>query len=1029
MKGIDQFSFFQYPSNQDRGLPFWSWNCKVTEALIDEQLDMFKKMGFGGVTIHARTGLDTEYLGKEYMRLTKYAVEKCKEKGLICWLYDDDRFPSGAADGLVTKDWHFRQRCLLLTEQERPGFLQDQAAFDRALDAGEHPRGWYAASYAVQEGKARRLKAGEAVRSGERLRFGYVMLLEGEDWFQGETYADVMNPQAVRRFIDSTHEAYFRLLGGDFGSAVPAIFTDEPRMETRTNSHPKRLKDAASLDDVIIPWSDSLRERLKKQGMDILDLVPALVWELPECSFARYHFRNAASEQFVSSFLDQIGVWCREHRILMTGHVLSEDTLSAQAASLGDCMRCYRSMDVPGIDVLCDDRQFLAAKQAVSVAHQYGRSGVASELYGVTEWNCDFKTFKLQGDWQAALGINRRVPHLSWMSMEGEAKRDWPGSIFYQSPYWKEFSVLEDSFARLNTALTRGIPLIDLAVLHPVESMWLHLGNERDSQAVQRAMDEKFDQLVSRLLLSFHDFDFISESLLPDQKPFCDQDGLHVGKMVYRTVIVPEMETIRGTTLNALEQFRKQGGRLIFAGDIPGLVDALPSEKGKHLAELCERAADWEDLVRRLESPIAVKTAQGKSADNLLCQRRQEEEGEWLFLCHAYPRESCAEEHYYITLSGTYAPVRFDPMTGETAPLAARYEDGCTIISWCAYAQDSLLLHLRKGRSDVPSAPARAYTPYLTFGRPDIFSLEEPNPLLLDYARAKLDARMISEKTEILRLDNEIRKQLGFKQRYGSMMQPYAMEEKESHSLTLYYEFISETEAPCCLAMEHPENCRVIFNDQEITIRDAGWYVDKAIRTIPLPPLGKGNNTVVIQMPFHQKTNLENLYILGEFDVEARPAGQSVIRAKSGKKSLGDISSQGLPFYSGVVQYTFDFVIAEPGRYAVRVPQFAASLLTVSLDGESLGQIAYAPHRLTLDELNAGPHRMIIRAFIGRHNGFGYLHNNNSRFRWFGPDAWRTAGKDWTDAYRLKSGGILSPVLIERESVYSQSQYTADGVK
>ena len=140
--------------------------------------------------------------------------------------------------------------------------------------------------------------------------------------------------------------------------------------------------------------------------------------------------------------MDQIAGWCRAHGILMTGHVLSEDTLYAQAASLGEAMRGYRSMDIPGVDVLCDDRAFLAVKQAASVAHQMGREGVASELYGVTLWNADFKTFKLQGDWQAALGVTARVPHLAWMSMEGEAKRDWPGSIFTQQPWWREYAAI-----------------------------------------------------------------------------------------------------------------------------------------------------------------------------------------------------------------------------------------------------------------------------------------------------------------------------------------------------------------------------------------------------------------------------------------------------------------------------------------------------------------------------------------------------------------------------------------------------------
>lgn len=106
---------------------------------------------------------------------------------------------------------------------------------------------------------------------------------------------------------------------------------------------------------------------------------------------------------------------------------------------------------------------------------QNGREGVVSELYGVTHWDFDFKGHKLQGDWQTALGVTIRVPHLAFMSMEGEAKRDWPASINYQSPWWEQYSYIENYFARVNTALTRGKALVRVAVVHRSSLIGLHM--------------------------------------------------------------------------------------------------------------------------------------------------------------------------------------------------------------------------------------------------------------------------------------------------------------------------------------------------------------------------------------------------------------------------------------------------------------------------------------------------------------------------------------------------------------------------
>ena len=151
---------------------------------------------------------------------------------------------------------------------------------------------------------------------------------------------------------------------------------------------------------------------------------------------------------------------------MSTGHLLGEDSVRGQASCVGDAMRCYRESQLPGIDNLCDNRDFFAAKQATSIARQYGKAGILSEMYGVTQWDFDFKGYKLAGDWQAALGITVRVPHLAWASMNGEAKRDYPAAIGWQSPWYKDFSYIENHYARLNYCLTRGKAIVHVGVMH-----------------------------------------------------------------------------------------------------------------------------------------------------------------------------------------------------------------------------------------------------------------------------------------------------------------------------------------------------------------------------------------------------------------------------------------------------------------------------------------------------------------------------------------------------------------------------------
>ena len=59
---------FRQPGSAYRAAPLWSWNCKMTRETIDYTLEAMKDMGMGGAHLHCRTGLDTPYLGEEFMR-------------------------------------------------------------------------------------------------------------------------------------------------------------------------------------------------------------------------------------------------------------------------------------------------------------------------------------------------------------------------------------------------------------------------------------------------------------------------------------------------------------------------------------------------------------------------------------------------------------------------------------------------------------------------------------------------------------------------------------------------------------------------------------------------------------------------------------------------------------------------------------------------------------------------------------------------------------------------------------------------
>jgi len=106
---------FKNPTAEYRGTPFWSWNARLDIEQLFRQIEQFKQMGFGGFHIHSRTGLQTPYLSDEYINFVVACTEKAAKEQMLSWLYDEDRWPSGFAGGLVTNDPQYRARHLRWT--------------------------------------------------------------------------------------------------------------------------------------------------------------------------------------------------------------------------------------------------------------------------------------------------------------------------------------------------------------------------------------------------------------------------------------------------------------------------------------------------------------------------------------------------------------------------------------------------------------------------------------------------------------------------------------------------------------------------------------------------------------------------------------------------------------------------------------------------------------------------------------------------------------------------------------------------
>ena len=1047
MSKTELYEIFKNPGAEWRGKPFWSWNGELREDEIRRQIHVMKEMGLGGYFMHSRAGLITEYLGDEWFDLINAGADEGEKTGMEAWLYDEDRWPSGSAGGKVTVDPQYRMKSLVLTEQPRDAFVRDDGmclVFAARIDGvnvwGYRPITVTDDAQAVCDA----LDAETAGRPGEIKVLSFTVVPDRPNSnYNGTTYIDTMSRAAVDRFIALTHEQYKERCGERLGTSIKGIFTDEP--------HRGKAMDDMRISDGRLTCSmcytdDFFAEFEARCGYRAEDVLPELFYRPMGERLApvKRDWFNTADNLFLERFARPINDWCEQHGIVFTGHVLHEDSLTNQSVPHGSLMRFYEYMGAPGVDVLSEyNRCYWIVKQLSSAARQLGKKWLLSELYGCTGWQFNFKSHKAVGDWQALFGINLRCQHLSWYTMEGESKRDYPASILHQSPWYPYYNEVETYFARFGAFMTEGTPVCDVLVLNPIESVWAQAYRgwanwiSPDASATHIHILESNYTALFHILTSNHiDFDYGEEQMMeahasvdrdPDGKPV-----LRVGNMTYRSVIVSGMETIRPTTLQLLADFAAVGVKIIFAGDIPDYVNAVRDTAPMQFAAehgICT-AVEEDELIGALREitacPISVTKADGTAAHDVFVQMRSF--GDSLgFVLLNINRDNPTEALTVTVQNKKYQNAEFwDLRTGERFR-ADVMTDGESVILKTSLPAAGTAAFVLTAESDAAlppmPAPMTAGERFVIDGTFD-YETSEPNVCVLDFARFSFDGGDWSEEAEILRVDGMVRDTVGIERRGGEMLQPWYAKLHDTRvygRVRLEYTFNIETlpAGDLILAGERPERMHYAINGVALENDDThNFWIDDCFKkmVIPRSALKIGINAVTAEVDFMRTTNLEALYLIGDFGVSL-DGHRRTLTNRAEHLPAGDLANAAMPFYTGEVTYLLTpdkyaaLTVCDGERVLLSPTSFTGSLLRVQPDGGPEIRMIWDPYEADVTDAVRAKKTIRVTVVGTRRNLFGPLHFAPIYDGAYGPGHFVTGGDAWTDDYALIPSGIESMIL------------------
>jgi len=1014
---------FENPDSILRPAPFWAINERITPEETARQMEDMISVGLSGGFFHSRAGLVTDYLGDEWFAAMESALQVAKEKDGYLWLYDEDLWPSGNAGGQVAG----------AADEYRATTLNAYlvAAHEPAPHVGEDQALRYC--YAIRSRDGLALKEIEAVplrKMDDFREFERLFMVRSYEpkigWWGGESYANLLHPEAMFLFIRLTHEVYGKKLGQEFGKRIPGIFTDEPQLT------PSRIG---------IAWYEGLPEAYGGWfGRSFWNDLPYMFFDGPESRKVRLLMHRGILKQFLEAFSRRMYEWCERRGIEHTGHYMQEDSFEAQIGShYGGVMAHYRYQHAPGIDHLCRqvEGMLLTCRQVSSAARQLGRPRVLDEIFGVSRHTNTFEDFKWLGDYDLVHGANFFVPHLTWYSAKGRRKRDYPPVWNYQQTYWKDLKPLNDYFTRVAHALTRGKAKVDVLLLHPIETATAghRLGVNADGRTsgmvhkvptsapspdlgAARYYDGQFRRALDSILTAGYECDLGDEGYI-EEMGRVEGDTFTIGEMSYKVVVIPPSVTWRPTTFELVRQFAANGGKVVILGELPYELDCDDArEKWLQLASR-DNVLTLPNSVREIQyamdglvpATFRLKGTDGGGVPLTYVAHRVDGDQDIIFVVNS-DRSSAREYVLSVPNGRGKAVAKWEPVEGTRCDLQASAVQNDLRLEFSLPPCGSLLLTLEPGEApSLPNQPSTDERCRVTADRalsmvgqcpctlplPDEFAFErtDPNVLVLDRVSASVDDGKTWWDED---LEYRVRRKIAdhFGTRAALDWQPWVSVRKglfggKGGAIVLRYRFTSDLERPKAFAViEDVQKGKLFVNGTEVDTANPDWQWDRGFGKVEITSLvKKGENTLDFHVVYDFLTEVEAAYIVGDFGVSMADPFRGKIVQEPKTLKTGSWTTQGYPFYSGRIAYKCQFAAPEGKNTLLRLVRPSGTLFRVRVNGEDAGRILWRPYEVDLTgHVKPGTNELEIEVVSSLQNSWGPLHDKEGdSYMWVGPNA------------------------------------------
>ena len=648
----------------------WGWEGPMDLATIRHDLDSIKTKGFRSVIFEAGYKLPYEYLSDAWFEAIRTGVKEAKARGLKVWIIDEGKYPSGFAGGKFTRERpDLRMKAVVPVDTLHVGrgeVLRDFPVTPKAVSA-------VAVSRSGAPNRTVEIRNGRI--SFEAGAGAWDILLAGTDYRTGQTRAvnnptggkdtsnsicDYLSPEAVRQFIDWTHEQYKKYIGDEFGKTVLGFRGDEP-------------------DFAYTPWTPRMVEEFTaRKGYDPTPWLASLLTRTQTVRERRFRadYWDVWSELFATHFFQQQADWCEANGLAHITHLNNDHNMPVCVRAEGNFFRDLSRVQVPGVDAIWNqiwpETVNDYPKFASSVSHAYGKPRAFSESFAAYNTPPSIPQAKYAVDYQVVRGINF-FEFMFWMA--GSRNPNWmtdPG-----------MKALNDYTNRATYLCALGQPGARIAVYYPTSTFWLN----------DQAVNPDLVEIAQLLLKHQRDFDWLDDDAFTQALTVGDGYFQNRSGQRYATLVIPSCDVLTEGAYAQIEAFAARGGKVLFWGRKPTMLAGRSFMAPRPLPDtpdwLEEPAVSWtgtveaampapemrilpDPAVRPARDPRRPGPAEDPATFAVRYTRRVMPDGVLYFLFNEGEKDTAFEAEF--DAAGTVR--EWDAATGAIRPLAAEESDG-----------------------------------------------------------------------------------------------------------------------------------------------------------------------------------------------------------------------------------------------------------------------------------------------------------------------------------------------------------------